>query len=63
MMYKSANHKAVFLNLHRYAEAVKKKGLSVLRVRVRQDSHLIGKTPAEIDFRKTYGGAVQVESS
>jgi hypothetical protein len=36
MMYKSANHKAVFLNLHRYAEAVKKKGLSVLRVRVRR---------------------------
>ena len=39
-------------------EAVKKKGLSVLRVRVRNGSGLVGKTPAEVDFRATYGAAI-----
>ena len=39
-------------------EATKRKGEAVLRVRVREGSRLVGKTPAEVNFRVAYGAAI-----
>jgi di/tricarboxylate transporter len=39
-------------------EAVKKRGLRVIRARVVKGSQLVGKTAAEVDFRKVYKAAI-----
>ena len=39
-------------------EATKRKGEAVLRVRVREESRLVGKTPAEVNFRVAYGATI-----
>ena len=38
--------------------ATKEKGQNVLRVRVRKGSLLVGRAPAEVNFRSTYGAAI-----
>jgi di/tricarboxylate transporter len=39
-------------------EAIKKRGLRVIRARVVKGSQLVGKTAAEVDFRKVYKAAI-----
>ena len=46
------------LSSERGIEAIKKRGLRVIRAKVTRDSRLVGKTATEVDFRKSYKAAI-----